>query len=72
MSVELRCEKRLHGILTEDGELHISCRSALCGHKDGEVVIHRFNAVTGDFLGTKKYKDAMEILQRPHEEKGAG
>lgn len=61
MSVELRCGKRLHGILTEDGVLEISCRSALCGHVDGTVVIHRFDAVTGNLIETKLYKDASEV-----------
>jgi hypothetical protein len=71
VAVELRCHKRLHGVLTDEGVVEISCRSALCGHRDGMIVIHRFDAVTGELLGTKRYKDAMEILQR-RELKGAG
>jgi hypothetical protein len=55
--IELRCDMRLHGILTNDGVLEISCRSALCGHRDGVVVIHRFDAETGELVGTKFYKD---------------
>lgn len=65
MTVELRCNKRLHGVLTDDGMLEVSCRSALCGHKDGVVVIHRFDTVTGDLIDTKMYKDAILL-------KGAG
>lgn len=61
MSVELRCEKRLHGILNDDGEIEISCRSALCGHVDGTVVIHKFNATTGEFIGTRRYKDPQTL-----------
>ena len=56
-NIELRCGKRLHGILTDDGVLEVSCRSALCGHRDGVVVIHRFDAVTGALIGTEFYKD---------------
>lgn len=66
MGVELRCDKRLHGVLTDDGVLEISCRSALCGHVDGNVVIHRFDAHTGEFLGTRTYKDPATLM------KGAG
>lgn len=58
MGVELRCGKRLHGVLTDDGVLEISCRSALCGHRDGIIVIHRFDAGTGELLDTKRFKDA--------------
>lgn len=58
MSVELRCDKRLHGVLTDSGEVEVSCRSALCGHVDGVVVIHKFDSVTGELIGTRRYKDA--------------
>ena len=61
MPTELRCDKRLHGVLTDDGVLEVSCRSALCGHRDGVVVIHRFDASSGEFLSTKFYKDASEV-----------
>jgi hypothetical protein len=63
MVIELRCEKRLHGVLTEDGVIEISCRSHLCGHRDGAVVIHKFDAVTGDFLETKIYKDPATLMK---------
>lgn len=66
MAIELRCDKRLHGILTDDGVLEVACRSALCGHVNGAVVIHRFDATTGRFLGTSIYKDPSTLM------KGAG
>jgi len=62
--IELRCDKRLHGVLTNDGVIEVSCRSALCGHKDGNVVIHRFDATTGELLDTKEYKDPMGLNTR--------
>jgi hypothetical protein len=66
--VELRCDKRLHAILTGDGVLEVACRSALCGHRDGIVVIHRFDVRpdTKDddrFIGTRRYRDT-NTLQR--------
>lgn len=68
MAVELRCEKRLHGVLTDDGLLEISCRSALCGHKDGNVVIHVFNCLTGELVNTRTYKDPATLINE--KEKG--
>lgn len=60
MATELRCDKRLHAVLTDEGVLEVSCRSALCGHKDGVVVIHRFDVVNGGkLLDTKYYNDPM-------------
>lgn len=61
MGVELRCGKRLHGLLTDDGVLEISCRSSLCGHRDGVVVIHRFDVSNGELIETKFYKDSQEL-----------
>jgi hypothetical protein len=65
MAVELRCDMRLHGVLTDEGVVEIACRSRLCGHRPGVLVIHRFDAITGELLGTNRYKDASEL-------KGAG
>jgi hypothetical protein len=62
--VELRCDKRLHGILKDDGVIEISCRSALCGHVDGVVVIHRFDAESGLLIGTNRYKDPSSIKKK--------
>lgn len=60
MGVELRCDKRLHGVLTDDGVIEISCRSALCGHKAGVVVIHRFDVRNGGkLIDTKMYRDPL-------------
>jgi hypothetical protein len=69
MGVELRCDKRLHGVLTDDGILEVSCRSALCGHVDGTVVIHRFDVNTGELIDTKMYKDPAMLVDNM---KGAG
>lgn len=62
MAVELRCDKRLHAVLTDDGVLEISCRSALCGHVAGQVVIHRFDAESGRFLDSRIYKDPASLM----------
>jgi hypothetical protein len=61
MSIELRCNNRLHGILTDDGILEISCRSAFCGHRDGAVVIHRFDCTTGEWIDDGFYKDPASL-----------
>ena len=63
MAVELRCDKRLHGVLTDEGVLEISCRSALCGHRNGVVVIHQFDPVTGELLDTRYYKDPATLME---------
>lgn len=67
--VELRCEKRLHAILTTDSILEVACRSALCGHKDGVVVIHRFDVRpdTKDddrYMGTRHYRDTSKFNRK--------
>jgi hypothetical protein len=56
MATELRCEAKLHGVL-EDGVIEVRCRSAFCGARAGVVIIHRFHAMSGDLLETKKFRD---------------
>jgi hypothetical protein len=59
--VELRCEHKMHGVLTDNGLLEVKCGSAFCGSKPGVVVLHRFDVVTGELVETKKYKDTPKI-----------
>lgn len=63
--MELRCPSKLHGILTEDGVVEVKCASRFCGHEAGTVVLHRFNAVTGELVNTVQFKD-------PRKERGDG
>jgi hypothetical protein len=60
MATEVRCEHKMHGVLHE-GILEVKCRSSLCGHRSGVVVIHRFSAATGLLVETKYYKDTPII-----------
>lgn len=56
--MELRCAKRLHGVASDDarGRLEVVCRSALCGKRDGVVVVHYFDLASGACT-TKKYRE---------------
>lgn len=60
--MELRCENRLHGRLSEvDGRpaLEIVCRSAFCKGPEGAVVLHFFDVATGDLIATRRYKNPI-------------
>lgn len=57
--MELRCPNGiLHGVL-EDGVLEVSCRSKRCGKEPGVVVIHRFNAINGCMIDTRRFSDPL-------------
>lgn len=56
MTVELRCNGKLHGILQAE-VIEIKCNSRWCGAKPGVVVLHHFNAESGALLDTKLFKD---------------
>jgi hypothetical protein len=56
---ELRCDNGILFGYLGDGVLDVKCRSYRCGAGVGKVVIHRFNAITGVFLETRKYKDPV-------------
>lgn len=62
--MELRCEHKMHGILISDGILEVMCSSALCGKKPGVVVLHQFDVINGQLLGTKKYKDTPKTNKK--------
>lgn len=62
--MELRCPNGiLHGILTE-GVIEVKCRSSRCGHREGVVVLHTFNARTGELVETKFYRDPIRKEQK--------
>lgn len=53
----LRCGHRCHGVLVEPGLLEVRCTSKLCGAKPGTVVLHRFDALTGELVRTLTFTD---------------
>jgi len=55
--MEIRCEAKKFGELTEDGWLEVKCPSKFCGAAPGVVVIHRFNPETGKLLETKRFRE---------------
>lgn len=61
--MELRCEHKLVGVLTDDGVLEVKCNSRFCGHEPGVVVIHRFSVEDGKLIETKRYKDTPVITK---------
>lgn len=53
---ELRCNGKLHGILTAN-TVEVKCGSKFCGAGNGVVVLHYFDAESGALLDTKFFKD---------------
>lgn len=54
--MEFRCPSALHGRITEQGLVEVSCKSRWCGKEPGVVILHRFNAETGELVETLKFK----------------
>lgn len=52
----MRCSHKLHGLITETGLVEVSCNSRWCGKEPGTIVLHRFNAETGELVETLKFK----------------
>ena len=52
---DLRCASKLHGTL-DDGVIEIKCNSRFCGAGSEVVVLHKFNAVTGELIETARFK----------------
>jgi hypothetical protein len=56
--MDLRCPNKKHGEVT-DSSIEIKCSSRFCGAERGVVVIHRFNAQTGELVETLRFKDPI-------------
>lgn len=55
LTAELRCDSKKHAEL-HDNVIEVKCSSRFCGASSEVVVIHRFDARTGELLTTTKYK----------------
>lgn len=60
--MDLRCDYIKHAELPEPGVIEFKCRSSRCGAGKGIVVLHKFDAVTGELLDTKRYKEPKGAL----------
>jgi hypothetical protein len=59
--MDLRCESGiLFGRLVDDGYLEVKCRSHRCGAGPGVVVLHRFDPLNGELIGTYRYRDPLK------------
>lgn len=55
---ELRCIGTMHGKLDiHEGKLEVKCGRRRCGAGRGIVVLHTFDLITGELVGTKKFAD---------------
>lgn len=63
--MDLHCGNKLHGRLLDNGLLEVGCQSRMCGKEAGNVVLHRFDPLTGELVETLRYKQP----QRTHTNK---
>jgi hypothetical protein len=55
--MDLRCENGIKFGELQEGVLEVKCRSRRCGAREGVVVIHRFDSMTGVDVGTRTFRD---------------
>jgi len=58
--MELRCDNKKFGELTDDGYIEVKCSSKFCG-APGTVVLHRFDPLTGKLIITKRFRDPVPV-----------
>lgn len=56
-AVDIRCENKKHGELTDDGLVEVKCSSRFCGAAPGVVVLHTFDAQTGKLVQTRVFRN---------------
>lgn len=59
--MEIRCDSKKFGELTDDGVIEVKCPSKFCGAAPGTVVIHRFDPLTGELIQTKRFRDPVPV-----------
>jgi hypothetical protein len=57
---ELRCGGTMHGRMVDEFLLEVKCHRRSCGAKQGVIVLHTFDVVTGTLVGTKRFKDPVQ------------
>jgi hypothetical protein len=62
--MDLRCDAKKHGEINETF-VEVKCSSRFCGAAPGVVVIHRFDATTGELAETRRFKDPVR-KERKH------
>jgi len=53
--MDMRCGSKKHGVIVCPGLLEIKCDSRFCGAGSGVVVLHRFDATTGELVDTRRF-----------------
>ena len=61
--MELRCPSKKHGELLEPSIIEVKCGSRFCGAQDGAVVLHQFDAITGELIKTTIFKDPQKGMK---------
>ena len=46
---ELRCQSKKYGEIIDDHTVEVLCTSQFCKLSPNEVVLHRFNILTGEY-----------------------
>lgn len=61
MTVELRCEGNLYGVVSDDGKtIEVRCKRRKHGAYPGIIVLHDISLETGQPVGEpKKYRDPL-------------
>lgn len=63
--MDLRCGSKKHAEI-DDGVVRVKCSSRFCGARPGVVVIHHFDALTGEPIKTRVYRDADHREEQHH------
>lgn len=60
---DLRCTNGILFARLGGGVIEVKCRSRRCGYEPGVVVLHRFDVLTGEIMGTEIFKDPAHNLK---------
>lgn len=55
--MDLRCPNGIKFAEMNDGLIEVKCRSTRCGAGAGVVVLHQFDALTGELVRTNRFRE---------------
>lgn len=59
--MDVRCEwRKFAEINLEEQWIEFRCKSGLCGHSSGVIVIHRFSLQTGKLIRTERFAETRK------------
>lgn len=61
MTIQLRCEGTLYGVISDDHKtIEVKCKRRSCGYASGVIVLHTLSLETGQVTSTRRFREPQQ------------